>query len=554
MSVFLHLDLNEVNTLSFLSAIKKTNRYNNSGGVYPSALNITHTLIAIIFSINKKAPSPKIANKLMLMFFYLWFTDQLKNIRRISDIPNVMKVSGTKAASPHTLRIFRSSSMSWAEYSLTYQHDDAAYLWQPIPDYINHFFTRQLQDKMSYETALLNSKEKALLFTILQKPWLAPAPIKKRTKSRKPQFYRYFSAFIALDPQVFVIAKYIFIGESALHHKNAHRYQMANSDHIRYSIFMSQSRALKRLSKILNDQAYILYFDEHGEKQPLFQQQDFGFISKENHQPIIKSLIKEMHGNRWQHKELAPITIGSKRSLPINDIRLFFKSIGSDIDNMAQQPNITTKQLKALYTLLTYQVAAEFLILTGCRPTHSISVELNRCFNLSSVLISDKGKFRTLFICEHLRERITHYQTIQHILLNQLGITTTPSALWFIIDENNQATALNAKLMNQFIQQYWSNNAITPKSEIVSYRFRHTFAQTAHNHQEPQLTSQQIDKLMGHSNLGEHYGNDQLLPVHKQTLLRFLHQLPEIFGLTNYRQSYSLFECMLKGVKTNDTL
>ncbi len=68
---------------------------------------------------------------------------------------------------------------------------------------------------------------------------------------------------------------------------------------------------------------------------------------------------------------------------------------------------MATKQLRELYTLLTYQIACEFLILTGCRPTHSISIELKRCFNLSNVLISDKGKFRTLFICEHLKQQIT---------------------------------------------------------------------------------------------------------------------------------------------------
>ncbi|WP_434143862.1 beta-propeller domain-containing protein [Photobacterium leiognathi] len=159
----------------------------------------------------------------------------------------------------------------------------------------------------------------------------------------------------------------------------------------------------------------------------------------------------------------------------------------------------------------------------------------DRAYIVTFLCISDKGKFRTLFICEYLKQRITHYQSIQHVLLNKLGITSTPSTLWFLIDENNEAKPLNAKLTNQFIQQYWPENAVTPANEIDAYRFRHTVAQTALNHQDPPLTSQQIDKLMGHSKLGEHYGNDQLLPTHKQTLLSFLNNLPELFKLNNYK-------------------
>ncbi|WP_305814144.1 hypothetical protein [Photobacterium leiognathi] len=525
--------------MSYMSAIKKTNRYNNAGGIFPSALNTTHALIAIISLIQKKAPSPKKINKLILMFFYLWLTNNLKKINAISDIPDLVKVSGSENASPHALRIFRSDGISWAEYSLNYQHDDETYLWQTVPNYINHFFTLQLQEKMSYGTPLLNNKEKDLLLTILKTSWEMPAQIKHRTKSRKPQFYCYFSSFIALDPQVPVIAKYIFLGKDALHHNSARYYQKTNSDYIRHSIFETQTRALKRLSKVLNDHAYTLYFDVHGEKQSLFQQLNYDFVSKEeddnNKPPLIKSYIKEKHGSRWEKKEIAPLTIGSLRPLDISDIREFFKSIGTAIDNKAKQPNMTTKQLRELYTLLTYQIACEFLILTGCRPTHSISIELKRCFNLSNVLISDKGKFRTLFICEYLKQRITHYQSIQHVLLNKLGITSTPSTLWFLIDENNEAKPLNAKLTNQFIQKYWPENAVTPANEIDAYRFRHTVAQTALNHQDPPLTSQQIDKLMGHSKLGEHYGNDQLLPTHKQTLLSFLNNLPELFKLNNYK-------------------
>ncbi len=64
--------------MSYMSAIKKINRYNHAGGIFPSALNTTHALIAIISLIQKKAPSPKKSNKLILMFFYLWLTNNFK--------------------------------------------------------------------------------------------------------------------------------------------------------------------------------------------------------------------------------------------------------------------------------------------------------------------------------------------------------------------------------------------------------------------------------------------------------------------------------------------
>ncbi len=78
--------------------------------------------------------------------------------------------------------------------------------------------------------------------------------------------------------------------------------------------------------------------------------------------------------------------------------------------------------------------------------------------------------------------------------------------------------------------------AMTPQPmKLMRIAFAIPYAQTALNHQDPPLTSQQIDKLMGHSKLGEHYGNDQLLPTHKQTLLFFLNNLPELFKLNNYK-------------------
>ncbi|PSV31361.1 hypothetical protein C9J44_19915 [Photobacterium sp. GB-27] len=89
------------------------------------------------------------------------------------------------------------------------------------------------------------------------------------------------------------------------------------------------------------------------------------------------------------------------------------------------------------------------------RPTHALSLEKCLCYGIKQAIHSDKGRYRVIYLCNYLQESIHYYLSIQKGLLTQLNIKTTSPYLWFLLDKDNQAQVLNAKIMRQFMQQHW---------------------------------------------------------------------------------------------------
>ncbi len=196
------------------------------------------------------------------------------------------------------------------------------------------------------------------------------------------------------------------------------------------------------------------------------------------------------------------------------------------VKNHLPRQGWTKKQLISYYNALTYQLAFQFLMLTGVRPTHALSLEKRRCYGIKQAIHSDKGRYRVIYLCDYLQESIRYYLSIQQGLLTQLNIKTTSPYLWFLLDKDNQAQVLNAKIIRRFMLRHWPYND-SDTNNIVPYCLRHTFAQMAQSHTHPQLTTQQIARLMGHSSFGEHLGSDLCFPSSKKALFAFLNHLPE---------------------------
>lgn len=194
---------------------------------------------------------------------------------------------------------------------------------------------------------------------------------------------------------------------------------------------------------------------------------------------------------------------------------------------VASQEDSSLSAFISYYNLCTYHLTLCFLICTGVRPTHHISIESRRYFPGKKASVYDKGHYREIFINEYLSEQIHQYQRLQQRIMSRLSAQAfqlEKDVLWYLIDDNQKAKTVSASLLRQFLKQRGAT--------FVPYSIRHTFAQFALEHVTPfSLSNAQIDRLMGHANLGENIGNDHIFPLHRQQLVQHVNRIASNFNL-----------------------
>ena len=79
------------------------------------------------------------------------------------------------------------------------------------------------------------------------------------------------------------------------------------------------------------------------------------------------------------------------------------------------------------------------------------------------------------------------------------------------------------------MHDWWGR--VNPHSKAVPYQLRHNFAQHALNSPSAKLTTTDVDRLMGHSSIGERLGSDALFPVKEAKLIHFLNGIPGFLHL-----------------------
>lgn len=87
--------------------IKQKNRSKNAGGVYPDAMK-NMVALNLIFGRQKN-------NKLLIVWLYLWLTQQLNDIQEMADIPDLFRVKGSDDCQKDAFRLFNDGSISWVE-------------------------------------------------------------------------------------------------------------------------------------------------------------------------------------------------------------------------------------------------------------------------------------------------------------------------------------------------------------------------------------------------------------------------------------------------------
>ncbi|MGR5154507.1 hypothetical protein [Photobacterium swingsii] len=510
------------------SAIQAYQRAKNAGGVPPDA-DATVTTLAILFHRCRRKVS-KHSHTLnehsdveLFVVLYLWLTQQLATLTTVDDIPDLMKISGSQPCQPHCLRNMRDGGVSWCEFALAYQHNaETVYVWQPMPALFNGLFQPFLAS-ISYDTPWLTRVQKQALLKKIQKKWKTPRPFSTWPRVRKDKLFHYFTTMIQVDPILSTSAKSVLLTTRQLHHQSAKAYQRENSDQLRFKIFHAHNAYLARLAHVARAHHWRHCFDctISGKGASLIQEParlpPYLFAEQGR---ISQFFIDTHNGNRQKLID-DPLWIGSARSLDTNDVSLFFKRIHAYIEHHAPGKRCTIKALKADYNLRTYQLALLFIVLTGVRPTHAISLETRRCFG-GHATVRDKGRLRPLWLCDYLQQKITDYQTVQQRLLRRLSTPLVSPMLWYLIDDDNQVTYLDAKKLRRFMRVFWPESSTI----AVPYQLRHFFAQCALSSTQPQLATHHIDRLMGHSQYGEHLGSDHLFSASLARIRAYLNTLP----------------------------
>lgn len=508
--------------------IAKKNRKHNSGGIAPISLHVSNTLCIGIERFHTFFDSAKDKCIVLMTFIYLWLTQQLDGLTSATDIPSLYRVTGSDPCAEHRLRIVKYNNISWVEYAQQYTTSNKViWQWQPIPTPLCQFFLQCMRNiTANTQKSIINQSIKDRLWQFINSKWRTPKHREQYGRIKKDVFFRYFTIMTKNSPYLSTLAKEVLLQHKTLHHHSASAYQRENSNQIRHQIFHEQSNFLKRIIQAANQYRLDLTINNsHFKLSNLFN----GDVCLPKYLTTAGEIIvfdrqKSPDNQGYQYVALPTISVGSNRVLPLDDVRAFFIALNDNVKQHIVTKIWTKTQLKAYYNALTYQLAFQFLILTGARPTHAISLETQRTYGGYQSTISDKGRYRTLYLCDHLRCSIEYYLSIQKNLLTRLGCQASSPFLWFLLDEDNQPQTLNARKMRQFMHKHWpyQNNEV---KKIVPYCLRHTFAQQALLHTNPRLTTQQIDRLMGHSSFGEHLGSDQCFPISQKIYLQFLNQL-----------------------------
>ncbi|MGO2509750.1 MAG: site-specific integrase [Vibrio hibernica] len=525
---------------------KKRHRANNAGGVPVDAYQAALAIANIMHALRPKTSGAQTAPTTELSvyhiyFLYLWLTGALSEISSPNELPDLTLVSGSADCGPHQLRRIREGGISWVEYALAYpQNKKTVYLWQPMPDAMNGIFSYWLTNH-KHDLHLNNAQRKDIFEKLKVKKLRTPDELRCQLVLKKDVFYRYFALMANGDPYLSLPANNL-LSSSKAHHHSALSYQTLNSDQIRYEIFCAHNRYLQRLISEINQHQMKPFCDvrlptSHALVPILSTLQERPpYIKKEG---TISSFTLEMTEGARIYIPMDPIHIGSTRTIKNATLSRFFNDLRQQLTNRPEKSS-SPEILREYYNSRTYELALLFILLTGTRPTHHISIERNRCFDLQRALIKDKGRYRLITLPIYLQHAIKDYLALQASILNALAPhdASTMTILWYLIDENNTACPLSAKTLRLFMNTQWqrcfSTESDSSLKNVVPYQLRHSFAQHALMVARPRLTRQQIDLLMGHSELGEHLGSAYSFKACDRILQDHLNHWPTRLHLTPF--------------------
>lgn len=506
-------------------------RQKNAGGVFPSAISHAVTL-AILLAKLANVEKPYRA-EITIVALYLWLTGQMSNIKNVNDIPDVIRLSGSTPCAKNAFRNFNDKSEPWCEYSRPCKvNGTTVYLWQPIPIYLRKLFQNVISTS-PYETPLLNSEAKARLFSLLTAAWKTPESLEKFPRKDKDTFANYFSLCALADNTIGAITRSQMINEDQLHHRSASYYQKLESDRIRAKIFKAQNNYLKRVLDAARSEdkrllaRFVVYTKSQSFSLLASPPRLANYLADES---LIAQYELDTTNGRQTSIISPSITVGSRRVVESNEVYNFTIRLHQRVTELRPLGPIPTRldsernaDWLDYYNAATERIALLFILLTGVRPTHSVTIEWTYYLGSDIAYVKDKGKLRPIYLCRYLIEEIQHYLTLQFAIRSALPEVHTSTLLWFYIDSNGQHVSLSNASLRKLMRQIWPG--------VVPYQLRHFFAQCAATSPQYRLLDQDIDRLMGHSNFGEHLGSDNIFPATVNKLMNYLNSIPVSLGL-----------------------
>ncbi|MGP4933522.1 hypothetical protein ACTXIM_16510 [Pseudoalteromonas nigrifaciens] len=515
--------------MSMFTHIAKSNRLNNAGGCYPDAMAHATTFTILMIKLNKEDKKDRLAMTIIALF--LWFTQQWASIKSYKDIPNFTRISGTFDCQPFTFRTFTRGNNCWAEYAHEIKDNQHTYyVWQPIPRYLNCIFQPYLGDQR-YNVPFLNDRVKQRLFKLINSRWKTPLALKTFKPARKNTFYRYISLCARADETLTPIPRKHLVKSVKAHHTSAICYQRLSSDRLRFKIFDAHNRYIGFLFEFIRKENLHSYFKVHLKSKTVnLITERLRDTPYENIDPDLKHKgsmsqykIIKTKGNS-DHVAVSAIMLGSRRVPKDKDVTDFLNRIDSYVKQLKPTNRASRAQWLAYFNAVSFRIALLFIVLTGVRPTHSISL-LSHYFSFTHItFVKDKGRLRQVILSDYLLREITHYTELKASLHSQLSLHDDLPELWYIYDKSETPTPLSARALRVFMNKHWAG--------VVPYQLRHYFAQCAHTIISlTPLTAQDIDRLMGHENTGEHLGSDIMFPKNIDVLKAYLNGLDQHIGV-----------------------
>ncbi|MGL5907688.1 MAG: hypothetical protein ACRCZA_13395 [Shewanella sp.] len=522
----------------------KSNRLKNSGSVMPDRLS-TNTALMKIFYLAQKQSHHTNSGKLLVVMMYLWLTQQLddfllrarENPITVDDIPDCHKVKNSDICKAHRFKNQKfEDGKSWTYYARATitQNGEKKFEWQPIPNCLIHIFKPFISNQ-SYNVSWLTALEKQKLLNLLMAKWRKPAEIDHFPAIKKQIFFEYITRCVRTDNQLSSLTKSLLLPNDIRHHQHAAVYQQKNSEQVRTELFHAQDRYLSRLFNHANSLGVSKLLTLTFSSSSTVRKATLPSISLLNDNAkrnipadITNSQVGVSFHSKWVGEDLEKyadesVKYGSNRLRPESEIVAIFRLLHDEITSSKPENKAAKTALIHYHNLCANHIALLFILLTGMRPTHAISINKKSQYDYRRTTVSDKGFQREIRICDYLRQQILHYISLQQELNSKLNLVNDLPWAWNLYDTNNQAIAISAKSLRQFLHQRANG--------VVPYVLRHQFAQSAVTSIIHKLTTHQIDRLMGHAEYGEHLGSDHVFPASIKQQEEFLDSLPARYGL-----------------------
>lgn len=503
--------------------IAQDNRRKNAGGQYPDALAHATTLAIMLRKLAREDPKDRSAMTVVALF--LWLTQSWPAVHQPEDIPDFVKISGATPCRANTFRTYKDGGISWAEYAQCYEDRNMThYLWQPIPSYLNVLF-QPFISAQSYDTPFLRAKAKRRLFHLMNTKWRTPESLQHCPRVRKDTLNQYLIDCALVDNTLTAIPRSLLVSANRAHHVHAARYQRSDSDRIRFKLFDAHNRYFSRLVHAARSAQLLPHFDvylgQHAINLIAERPKLAPYLSSPGR--IAQTVLDTTNGSLQSIRSPA-LQVGSRRHLEDTAVSRFFDGLFEHVRAFKPQQAANQLAWRDYYNRATYRLALLFIVLTGTRPTHGISVLARYYAGGDIAFVQDKGRLRQIIVCDYLQREIAHYQRLQSALLSMCGIRTGVEELWFCLDEHGLPQRLSNRTLRHFMHAHWPG--------VVPYQLRHFFAQSAANTlTSARLLDQDIDRLMGHETLGEHLGSDVLFPSTVQAMKAYLNAYADNLGL-----------------------